>query len=99
MKTKKSERKNTLNVIYSRYDLEEGKISELENKVPEAVQDKARGGKRILKIHKMASVSCGTTFISLTQKCLKEVWERQKKVLEGIMVTLKTLMKTINQKM
>lgn len=47
----------------------------------------------------MASVSCGTTLISLTQKYLKEVWERQKKVLEGIMVTLKTLMKTINQKM
>ena len=49
MKTKKSERKNTLNGINSRYDLEEGKISELENKVPEAVQDKARGGKKNFK--------------------------------------------------
>lgn len=46
---KKSERKNTLNGINSRYDLAEGKISELENKVPEAVQDKAQGGKKNLK--------------------------------------------------
>lgn len=47
MKTKKSERKNTLNGINSRQDRAEGKIRELENKAPEAVQDKAQGGKRI----------------------------------------------------
>ena len=50
MKTKNSERKNTLNGINSRQDLAEGKIIELENKEPEAVQDKAQGGDAFYQI-------------------------------------------------
>ena len=37
----------------------------------------------------MASVSYGTTLISLTQVYLKEMWEEAEKVPEGIMTTLK----------
>lgn len=56
MKTKKSEMKNTLDAINSRQDLAEGKLSELENKEIEAVQDEVRREqKRAKRMCKMAS--------------------------------------------
>lgn len=56
MKTKKSEMKNTLDAINSRQDLAEGKLSELENKEIEAVQDEVwREQKRAKRMCKMAS--------------------------------------------
>ena len=43
---KESETKNTRDAINSRQDLAEGKISKLENKVIETVQDKAHRGEK-----------------------------------------------------